>query len=817
MNKTSAVLKTLILLVLLASPLAGIPVQRASAQPAAAQSPNALLQFTAGGHILGFGSDGIYAATGSHALHVEFVGARVVQPQAEAPTSPGGGPAPLNRVQYPDLWPGISLTYDAASGSILRSTYELEAGADASGIRLRYNAPVTLNSDGTLRTTFETGALTESAPLAWQAINGRQVPVAVSFAQYGSEVGFALGQYDASYPLTIDPVLAWNTFLGGTGSDEASAIAPDPSGAGFIYVAGNSNATWGSPVRAYNSPSASDAFVAKLDTSGAVVWSTFVGGSGLDYARGIALSYLGYVYVVGDSTAAWGCVSGNCTERAFTPGLLSGEPDAFVAMLSMYTGGLLHNTFLGGNREDRGTAIASDNNGNVYVVGNSYGTWGTPVQAYLWADAFAAKLDYAVRLQWNTFLGAGSSDFGKAVAVDSAHNSYVAGIWGGTDAFAAKLDATGHLAWNSILGNTSYTDQGYAIALDRSCECGVYVAGKSDASWGKPLRAHYPVVNADAFVARLSVTDGALQWNTFLGGSGGDIGYGLMSDTNGNVFAVGSSDATWGSPTIPYAGSDAFVAEVSATGLFAWNTFLGGSTYEAGYAISPAGNPGNIYVVGRSGGTWGAPVRPYTCCTNDGFVARIQDRIPVSGRSVGAHDGWVLESSETSSAGGTLNATASSFILGDDAQDRQYRSILSFKTYGLPDTAIVTKVTLRVRKISVVGGANPLTALGGFMADTKKGFFYSVVGLQAPDFQAAASKTCGPFTSAAVDNWYTLNLTCARGYINKLTTGGGVTQIRLRFKLDDNNNNVANEMNFYSGDTPFLAYRPELFIEFYVP
>ena len=184
-------------------------------------------------------------------------------------------------------------------------------------------------------------------------------------------------------------------------------------------------------------------------------------------------------------------------------------------------------------------------------------------------------------------------------------------------------------------------------------------------------------------------------------------------------------------------------------------------------------------------------------------------------RSVGAQDGWILESSETSNAGGSLNTAATTLFLGDNAAKKQYRSILSFSTKGLPDNAVITKVTLRVKKLGIIGGGNPVTTFQGFMTDIKKGTL-GTVALQPTDFQAVANKIIGPTNPALVGGWYSLNLTTGKAYINKLATNGGLTQVRLRFKLDDNNNTLANYLSLYSGNAP-IASRPQLIIEYYVP
>jgi hypothetical protein len=185
-------------------------------------------------------------------------------------------------------------------------------------------------------------------------------------------------------------------------------------------------------------------------------------------------------------------------------------------------------------------------------------------------------------------------------------------------------------------------------------------------------------------------------------------------------------------------------------------------------------------------------------------------------QAIAAQDGWILESSENSNTGGTLDKAASTIYLGDNAQKKQYRSILSFSTKTLPNGAVITKVILKVRKESIVGGGNPVNIFQGFMVDVKKGFFGSAAGLQVGDFQAAANKSYGPFKPALTNGWYAINLTPAKAYINTLATSGGVTQIRLGFKLDDNNNNIANYLKLYSGNAP-AASRPQLIIEYHVP
>ncbi len=272
--------------------LATTPVAGAAAPPAG----TGLQQYRSGGHVLGFDSAGYYTSNGTYALRVGFEGSAGAEPVASGVAATPAGDAPpvvgsqdvpdLERVKYRGVWPGIGVEYDAPKGGIARSTWTVAPGADPKTIRLRYNRPVALTGNGSLRIGFETGTMTESAPIAWQDVDGRRQPVEVSFATTDDDlVGFAVGAYRSDLPLVIDPTLEWNTFLGGSGYDFGRAIAVDASG--NVYVGGYSNVTWGSPVRAYTA--SFDAFAAKLDSSGNLVWNTFLGGSGSDVGEGIAV------------------------------------------------------------------------------------------------------------------------------------------------------------------------------------------------------------------------------------------------------------------------------------------------------------------------------------------------------------------------------------------------------------------------------------------------------------------------------------------------------------------------------------------------
>ena len=201
-----------------------------------------------------------------------------------------------------------------------------------------------------------------------------------------------------------------------------------------------------------------------------------------------------------------------------------------------------------------------------------------------------------------------------------------------------------------------------------------------------------------------------------------------------------------------------------------------------------------------------------------GQIYTIDKTVALTLKSIGSQDGWILESSENSTAGGSLNLTDTVFQIGDNTTKKQYIGILSFGTgASLPDNAIITGVELRVKKYNTIGSGNPLAIFKGFMVDIKKGFFGNSSLLQFSDFQAVTSKTYGPFYPVLEGgSSYVIKLNRAGEYINKLSSNGGLTQIRLRFRLDDNNNTIANYLSLYSGDAP-AANRPQLVVMYYIP
>ncbi len=179
-------------------------------------------------------------------------------------------------------------------------------------------------------------------------------------------------------------------------------------------------------------------------------------------------------------------------------------------------------------------------------------------------------------------------------------------------------------------------------------------------------------------------------------------------------------------------------------------------------------------------------------------------------KSNGTLDGWVLESAENSGVGGAKNSGATTIRLGDDAQNRQYRAILSFNTAGLPDNAVIVSAMLKIRQAGGVVGTDPFNTHGGLWADLRKGSFNGSSALQEADFQAAATKANAVnFNKVNMMRWFNAVMKSANFHAINLT---GLTQARLQFATDDNNDNSADYRLFYSGNS---TYKPVLWITYY--
>ncbi len=638
------------------------------------------------------------------AVKLDFVGANPVRPIGAGETVATvsyftgksdqwhSGLSTYTQIVYRDLWTGIDLVYYGQAGK-LNYDFLVHPGADPNQIQLRYRGTegVSLNPAGQMMVSTPVGGFIDEAPVAWQATNGERTPVEATYelisgslaendqtlstsrehgrTAEGMTFGFAVGRYDRTQSLVIDPaVLVYCGYIGGLSRDEGTKIAVD--GAGNAYITGGTLSAEDSfpvtvgPDSTYNG--GWDAFVAKVSPSGnALVYAGYIGGSLEDYGFGIAVDGDSNAYITGKTWSSQDSfpVTGG-------PDLIyNGDSDAFVAKVSASGETLVYAGYIGGVLGDEGYNIAVDGNGNAFISGVTASTETTfPVKGGPdltfngTTDAFVAKVSASGEsLDYAGYIGGSGWEWGYSIALDSADNAYIAGttssseasfpvligpdltfngIAGSYDAFVAVVSASGEtLIYAGYIGGSG-EDKGWGIAVDKAGNA--YITGETAST-----QDSFPVMlgpdltfnggEKDAFVAKVSVGGAGLVYAGYIGGVGGDFGYDIAVDDIGNVFVVGftySDQTTFPvtlGPLSTYNGGarDAFVVKVSDTGAkMIYAGFIGGSGTDYGIGIAVDG-AGNAFISGSTNSdqatfpVMGGPDLTYNGGEYDAFIAKV--------------------------------------------------------------------------------------------------------------------------------------------------------------------------------------------------
>ncbi|MFZ8861376.1 MAG: hypothetical protein ACO2PP_12890 [Thermocrinis sp.] len=538
----------------------------------------------------------------SWVISERWVGGKVqaITPEEELPTRVsffvGNDPSkhktdlPTYRyVSLGEVWSGIEVKLKATQKTVEKLFY-VKPGADPSKIVVEVDGAkgLRLSKDGEIIIQTGLGELKLSKPIAWQEKDGKKLPVEVSYKLIGkNRYSFVVAKADPSLPIVIDPILQ-STYLGGSADDKVKAIAIHPT-TGEVYVVGVTRSkdfpkTTASPLpplpplapggaqkwcdkRVIDlENSCYDVFVARLNKDlTQILQSTYLGGSGEDYATALAIHpKTGEVYVAGETK------SKNFPKTTGGAQAVRGgryyDSDAFVARLNKELTKILQSTYLGGSDADRAYALAiHPTTGDAYVAGETYSkdfpqtAGGARGSSGGDGDAFVARLNSDLtKILQSTYLGGSGNDYATALAIHPKTGEvYVAGktesenfpkttggaqanFGGYYDAFVARLNKElTKILQSTYLGGNGF-DQARALAIHpRTGE--IYVAGYTNSSnfpktaCGAQTECNECIVSkysssGDAFVARLSadlsVGNGSDSGGNGSGGTGGGGGCG---------------------------------------------------------------------------------------------------------------------------------------------------------------------------------------------------------------------------------------------------------------------------------------------------
>jgi uncharacterized repeat protein (TIGR01451 family) len=534
------------------------------------------------------------------------------------------------------------------------------------------------------------GELVHKKPAAYQESMGKlqtkgrlgkgtRAAVESAFKKIGENAyGFEVGAYEAGLELVIDPVvLAYSTYLGGSGADAGRGIAVD--GSGNAYVTGSTNSTDFPILNQYQTYQAGwHAFVTKIDTTksgnASLVYSTYLGGSGGDAGYGIAVDGSGNAYVTGG------------TNSADFPTLnqyqtYQGSGDVFVTKIDTTKSGpasLVYSTYLGGSGADKGYGIAVDGSGNAYVTG------------------MTNSADFPTLNQYQSALTGSSSIYGTCV-------------------FVTKIDTTksgpASLVYSTYLGGNRYQVVG-GIAVDGSGNA--YVTGETNSAdfpilnqyqtfqgdWYAPM----PGFSTDAFVTKIDTTKSgpaSLVYSTYLGGRNNDAGNGIAVDGSGNAYVTGmtnnmdrdfpllnqyQSDPGWS----PNSGTSAFVTKIDTTksgpASLVYSTYLGGGFHDAGNAIAVDGS-GNAYVTGWTYSENFPILNPYQT-SGGAFVTKIDTT-----KSGNASLVYSTRLGGTYTQGGiAVDGSGNAYVTGS-TRSTDFPTLNQYQTFQGGDDAFVTKIS----------------------------------------------------------------------------------------------------------------------------
>jgi hypothetical protein len=587
------------------------------------------------------------------------------------------------KIVYENIYENIDLIYYTSLGR-MKYEFVVRPGGKPSDIRLRYSGTtdIALDVSGGLTVCTPLGSVREEAPYSYQ--DNRMIES--SFALDGDAMCFAVGEYDVSQPLVIDP---WATYCGGSGGDYFLDVSAAPNG---NLSAGGTTASLNFPVQsAFQSTlaGAHDAMMVQYSSAGILQWATYYGGTLEEGAAcSTAMDGSGNSFLLFNTRSTNLPVSSGCHQSSF-----GGDLD--MALVKFTSAGLrIWATYLGGSSYDEGRSIATDASGNAVYGGCTRSTnfpvlnaaQGTAPSGGAHNDAFVGKFSGSGQLQWCTYLGGSNQNdvaYGVAVGTDgsvavtgktdctnfptlNAFQSTAAG--GGGDAFLTKYSSTGTVLWSTYYGGSD-NDYAYDVGVDGSNN--VIFVGRTESTNFPIIGALQSVYggNTDGYVVKMSAT-GVRVWSSYLGGNGWDRCEGVAVNSGGNVYitvtTVSSNMPIQNAHQSSYAGGnfDAFVLALTGNCALLWGSYYGGvdADYASGITL---GSNGDVIFCGYEDG---------------GMLPTVNAQQPQSG---GSRDGWVVSLSSSGQMSGSsgqiqTSALSSSVFCAGEAVQVSFTSTSTF-------------------------------------------------------------------------------------------------------------------------------------------
>lgn len=660
------------------------------------------------------------------------------------------------RVIYTNIYPSIDLEFFISTEGKPEYQFYVRPGGDAKNIRLRYNGALkTYLSDGKIMMDVAHGSIAEHIPLSY--LSQSKEEVTVRYKQIGkNEFGCEAPSYSATETLVIDPMpqLSWGTYYGGLSYDLARSISTDSQN--NIYVTGETNSSANiasSGAHQTTFGSATDMFVAKFSNNGARLWATYMGGSSADVGTGIITDPFNNVYIVGHSFSSTGIAS----VGAFQEIKSGGSDAFVVKfnsngnrIWSTYCGGN-DNDF--GNAIAFGASGTIYIVGTTLSV-NGIATSGSHLPSYsgnLNEDAFLVKFNDNGNRVWGTYYGGLGRDYGIGVATDQNENVYIVGQAssgsgiassgahktspGGADAFLVKFNSSGVRQWGTYYGGTN-GDMANGVTTDNAGN--IYFVGSTVSASGISTTNAHQVSQGggtqDGFLAKFN-TNGILLWGTYYGGTQSDILQSVTVDVNSNILVCGTTSSQTAissndSHQTMYGGGtdDAFVASFTSNGARRFGSYYGGALVDQALAIT-SDNQAHFYLVGSTASTSGfatsgAHQTTYGGGNFDAFIAKFSQIVPPNSLSdIIATPGFVFTENipyhlyQSSPLTLSNSVAVMGFTIRDggaSGDDDEYPTILTSLTLSISNAQYLRSVALfdGETKIAELDAASTLTFSG---------------------------------------------------------------------------------------------------------